>query len=92
MNEVGLRKNKKVSLSGYNSFTRNRKTHENMGGVATSVIEEESLSTIKIMEGENKDEFIVSIHGQFQRPNNVIIIVNKNLEQTKLKWRKSGQG
>ena len=72
MNEVGLRKNKKVSLSGYNSFTRNRKTHENMGGVATAVIEEEKSSTIKIMEGEHKDEFIVSRHGQFQRPINVI--------------------
>ena len=72
MNEIGLRKNKKVSLSGYTSYTRNRKTHEIMGGVATAVIEDEKASTIKIMEGENKDEFIVSRHGQFQRPVNVI--------------------
>ena len=43
-----------------------------MGGVATAVIEDEKASTIKIMEGENKDEFIVSRHGQFQRPVNVI--------------------
>ena len=63
MNEVGLKKNKKVSLGGYNSYTRNRKTHENMGGVATAIIDEEKATTIKILEGENKDEFIVSRHG-----------------------------
>ena len=72
MNEVGLRKDKKVALGGYNCYTRNRKTNESMGGVATAVINEEKMSTLKILEGENKDEFIVSRHGQFQRPINVI--------------------
>ena len=72
MNEVGLRKDKKVALGGYNCYTRNRKTNESMGGVATAVIHDEKKSTLKILEGEHKDEFIVSRHGQFQRPINVI--------------------
>ena len=56
MNEVGLKKNKKVSIRGYDCFTRNRKNNENMGGVATAVINDEKSSTLKLSEGENKDE------------------------------------
>ena len=43
-----------------------------MGGVATAVINDEKSSTLKMLEGGNRDEFIVSRHGQFQRPINVI--------------------
>ena len=72
INEVALRKDKKVSLAGYNSYTRNRKTNENMGGVATAVVDAEKAFTLKMLEGENKDEFIVTRHGQFQRAINII--------------------
>ena len=72
MNEVGLRKNKKVSLAGYTCYTRNRQNNESMGGVATAVIDEENSSTIKTLEGNDKDEFIVTRHSQFQRPINII--------------------
>ena len=72
MNEVGLKKNKKVNIAGYNCYTRNRKNNESMGGVATAVVDEEKLSTLKICEGEDKDEFIVSRHSQFMKPINVI--------------------
>ena len=50
INEVGLRKDKKLSLKGYNCYTRNRKTLENMGGVATAVIDDEKHTTLKIIE------------------------------------------
>ena len=43
-----------------------------MGGVATAVIDDEKSSTLKTMEGDDKDEFIVTRHGQFQRAVNVI--------------------
>ena len=72
INEVGLRKDKKVSLNGYNCYTRNRKTDQNMGGVATAVVDAEKSSTLKIVEGENKDEFIITRHGKFQRAINCI--------------------
>ena len=72
INEVGLRKDKRVSLQGYNCYTRNRKTNEKMGGVATAVIDDEKTTTLKMIEGENKDEFIVTRHGQFQRAINII--------------------
>ena len=42
MNEVDFRKDKKVSISGYSSYTRNRKNNENMGGVATAIVNEEN--------------------------------------------------
>ena len=42
INEVGFRKDKKVSISGYSSYTRNRKNNENMGGVATAIVNEEN--------------------------------------------------
>ena len=41
MNEVGLKKNKKVAICGYDCYTRNRKNNENKGGVATEVIKDE---------------------------------------------------
>ena len=72
INDVGLRKDKKVSLNGYNCYTRNRKTDQNMGGVATAVVDAEKSSTLKIVEGENKDEFIITRHGKFQRAINCI--------------------
>ena len=43
-----------------------------MGGVATAVVNEENPTTIKTLEGGNKDEFIVTRHSQFQRPINII--------------------
>ena len=43
-----------------------------MGGVATAVIDDEKSTTLKTMEGDDKDEFIVTRHGQFQRAVNII--------------------
>ena len=39
---------------------------------ATAVVNEENPTTIKTLEGGNKDEFIVTRHSQFQRPINII--------------------
>ena len=60
INEVGLRKNKKISIGGYTCYTRNRQNNESMGGVATAVVNEETPTTIKTFEGDNEDEFIVT--------------------------------
>ena len=72
MNEVGYRQNKKLLIPGYECYTRNRKNNEYMGGVATAIVNDEKSTTLKILEGDNKDEFIVSRHGQFVRPINIV--------------------
>ena len=71
LNEVGLRGKKKCSITGYNTYTRNRKQHS-MGGIATGVRKDESKFCLKIDEGENNDEFMITRHSQFLKPINII--------------------
>ena len=42
-----------------------------MGGIATSIRNDESQSCLKVEEGEDDDEFIITRHGQFLRPINI---------------------
>ena len=85
LNEVGLRGSKKCSIQGYDSYTRNRQ-NQNMGGVVTAISKVESQFCLKVEEGENKDEYIVTQHGQFMKPINIINVYgeqegrNKNHE------------
>ena len=71
VNEVGLQGNKKCSIQGYNTFTRNRKSMK-MGGIATAVRKDENQFCLKVDEGENNDEYIITRHCQFLKPINVI--------------------
>ena len=45
-----------------------------MGGVATVLRNDEKLSAIKVDEGLDKDEFILTRHGQFSPPINILNI------------------
>ena len=47
LNEVSLRGNKRCSIQGYNTFTRNRK-NLNMGGISTSIREDENQFCLKV--------------------------------------------
>ena len=71
LNEVGLKGNKKFTIQGYSTFGRNLQKL-NIGGIATTIISNESQFCLKVDEGENEDEFIVTRHGQFQKPINII--------------------
>ena len=71
INEVGFKKNKKVNVPGYYSFTRNRKGNVNMGGIAKLVKNNENSSALKVVEGEDSDEFMVTRHGKFKKAINV---------------------
>ena len=59
LNEINLRKNKKLKVEGFKSFNRNR-SEGHMGGVATCVVDEDNEHTLKVSEGNNDNEFIVT--------------------------------
>ena len=54
-----------------------------MGGISTSVIDGEHSYVVKTAEGADKDEFIVTRHGHFQTPINVINIYGEQESRTK---------
>lgn len=71
MNETNLKKSKELKLKGYKSYNRNR-INGHMGGIATSVIDEESGNTLKVTEGKEDNEFLITRHNQFLKPINII--------------------
>ena len=42
-----------------------------MGGIATAIRSDESNLCLKVEEGEDEDEFIITRHGQFMRLINI---------------------
>ena len=71
LNETHLKNNRQLQLPGYYCFTRNR-ICEDGGGIATCVRENERLHTLKLTEGDDDLEMIVTRHSQFQTPINII--------------------
>ena len=71
LNETHLKNNRQLQLPGYHCFTRNR-ICEDGGGIATCVRENERLHTLKLTEGDDDLEMIVTRHSQFQTPINII--------------------
>ena len=73
LNETGLKKNKKLSIPGFYTYNTNR-VDENMGGISTSMKDDEKCDVIKTFEGENKDEILITRHSQFSPPISIINI------------------
>ena len=73
INELGYNKDKKLSIPGYHCYNRNR-ISQNMGGVATVIRNDEKMFAIKVDEGLDKDEFILTRHCQFSPPINILNI------------------
>ena len=71
LNEINLRNNKKVELERYKCISKNRK-EGNMGGVATYVLDKDAGQTLKVSEGTEGNEYIITRHNQFKNPINVI--------------------
>ena len=74
LNETCLRNRRKIKISKYKSFTRNRCNGKIMGGISTSVIENEKNYVVQTKEGKDEDEFIVTRHSNFFQPINIINI------------------
>ena len=73
INELGYKKDKRLSIPGYHCYNRNR-ISQNMGGVATVIRNDEQMFAIKVDEGLDKDEFILTRHCQFSPPINILNI------------------
>ena len=73
LNETHFRNQKKMRIQGFNSFTRNRQ-NKYMGGISTSVTNKDAKDTLKVAEGANDDEFLITRHSQFVTPINCVNI------------------
>ena len=70
VNETNMKKNNKFQVEGYKCIFRNRK-NSHMGGVATCFRENDASDTLIVSKGE-KEEYIVTRHGQFSPAINII--------------------
>ena len=81
MNETHMTGNKKPELYGYFSYARNR-PDKSMSGVATCVSYKELGNTISMKYSEGNQEFIITRHGQFSIPINIINIYGEQESRT----------
>ena len=81
LNETLYMNNKKLNIEGYVTFNRNRK-NTNGGGVATSVSQEDSKHTLKVKDGPNNDEYVITRHSQFKVPINIVNIYGETESRT----------
>ena len=73
LNETLYVNKKKLKIEGYTTYNRNRQ-NVNGGGIATAVIQDEAKHALKVKEGEERDEFLITKHSQFSVPINVFNI------------------
>ena len=81
LNETHMTGNKKPELLGFYSYTRNR-PDKSMGGVATCVSNKELGNTISMKYGQGNQEYIITRHGQFTKPINIINIYGEQENRT----------
>ena len=72
LNETGLRKRQKLTLSNFKAFNRNRSNGKIMGGVATAVNDKEKDFVVQTKEGVENDEYIITRHSNFATPINIV--------------------
>ena len=73
LNETMLLSNKELNLKGRYCFTSNR-TGTGGGGIATCIRKNDKGDTIKMYEGEDDLELLVTRHGQYSTPINILNI------------------
>ena len=82
LNETYYKNNKKLSIEGYVTFNRNRQ-NVNGGGVATSVRQDDSNNTLKVKDGPDNDEYVITRHSQFSIPINVVNVYGETETRAK---------
>ena len=70
--ETALAGTNQLKIKNFHCSVRNRKDFKRMGGVATAVHNHLKSHTIKVKEGENKDEFIITRLDHINPPLNII--------------------
>ena len=86
-----MKGNKNPDVPGYIPFSKNRKGR-NGGGISTLVKVDQRNNTLKVSEGKDGMEFMVTRHSQFQVPINIVKIsmVRMNAAQPKIRLKKTG--
>ena len=64
INETHLQVGRKIKIPDYVTYTRNRMDKAS-GGIATSVLKEDSPDCVRVEEGKGDNEFVVTRHSQF---------------------------
>ena len=82
LNETLYKNNKKLNIEGYVTFNRNRQ-NSNGGGVATSVIQDDSKNTLKVKDGPDNDEYVITRHSQFSVPINIVNVYGETENRAK---------
>ena len=73
LNEINMKGNRKLKMEGFTSYNRNRQ-FANMGGVATCIDNKEASNVLKVAEGADDDEYVITRHGQFRTPINIVYV------------------
>ena len=76
LNETLHKSKRKVSIEGYATYGKNRKNTVG-GGIATLISKSHSNSVLKVGEGSEPDEYLVTRHSQFSIPINIINVYEK---------------
>ena len=82
LNETHYKNNKKLNIEGYVTYNRNRQ-NINGGGVATSISQEDSNYALKVKDGPDNDEYIITRHSQFSVPINIVNVYGETENRTK---------
>ena len=84
LNETALKMNQKPQIENFVGFSRNRK-NQAMGGVATLVHEKYKDKCVRVTEGIDDDEYIITRHSNFSVPLNIINIYGEQEGRTSKK-------
>ena len=72
---------KKMKIPGYQSYSRNRRDRMS-GGIVSSVLLEDSHNCLKVSEGKDANEYILTRHSQFHPPINVLNVYGAQENRT----------
>ena len=81
LNETALKFKNKPKIDNFKSFSRNRQ-NQAMGGIATLVHNSLEGKCMKIAEGSDNDEFIVTRHTNFLVPLNIVNVYGEQESRT----------
>ena len=81
VSESHMKFDTKVNITGYNSYSRNRKD-KSQGGIVTSIRDDEAINCLKVSEGQDSNEYIITRHNMFQTPINVINLYSSQENRT----------
>ena len=70
-----------MKIPGYQSYSRNRRDRMS-GGIVSSVLLEDSHNCLKVSEGKDANEYILTRHSQFHPPINVLNVYGAQENRT----------